>query len=109
SIRDRMRTTAAGETGAFMDQNQNAVTQQNPADVFAVPLPTNGTPFQLPYDKDTLPLILTGPHVIGTSVPGNPVTADNLVLNTTNNALDVTFDRDIDATTFQPANILRIT
>ena len=98
--------------GNLMDQNQNAVIAEEPLDVFAVPTPVNGTPFQLPYTQDTLPLIIPGPHVVDTSVAFNPAAnlsaTDNLVLNGTNNAVDVTFDRDIDPTTFTPANIVRI-
>src|SRR5207244_1169557 len=82
-------------------------------DVFAVPTgtgvpgavtPTAGPPFQLPYDTTTLPLIIPGPQVSGTSVDFNakasPTATDNLVLNGTNNGIDVTFDRNIQAATF---------
>ena len=36
---------------------------------FAIPTPIGGVPFQLPYQQDTLPLIIPGPHVASTSVP----------------------------------------
>jgi subtilisin-like proprotein convertase family protein len=106
--------------GNFMDENQNTFTGETPSgtspgDVFAIPTPTDGPPFQLPYSQDTLPLIIPGPHLAGTngtSVAFNPKAnlsaTDNLVLNGTNNGIDVTFDRNIDPTTFTPANILRI-
>src|SRR5262249_29886790 len=55
-----------------------------------------------------LPLIIPGPHFVGSSVPNNPATSDNLVLNGTNNAVDVTFDRDVAPTSFTTANVLRI-
>ncbi|HXG10475.1 MAG TPA: Ig-like domain repeat protein [Gemmataceae bacterium] len=94
--------------GNLMDQNHNAITTEIPTDIFAVPTPVNGAPFELPYDQDTLPLIIPGPHVVRTSVPNNPPTPDNLVLNGTNNAVDITFDRDIVPTSFTTANILRV-
>lgn len=53
--------------GNFMDQNQNAVTADlihAPSDVYAVPNPVNGVPFQLPYSASTLPLIIPGPHPV---------------------------------------------
>jgi len=75
--------------GNLMDQDQNAFTGDTVFDTFAVPKPVNGIPFQLPYVGDTLPLIIPGPHVITTGVPNNSLSADNLVLNGTNNAVDV--------------------
>jgi len=80
-----------------------------PGDTFAIPTPLDGGPFTLPYNTDTLPLVIPGPHVVSSSVPGNPATSDNLVLNNTNNAVDVTFDRNIVASTFTSANIIRVT
>ncbi|MFO0926215.1 MAG: Ig-like domain repeat protein [Gemmataceae bacterium] len=77
-------------------------------DVFAVPNPENGVPFRLPYTTDTLPLIIPGPYVTGSTVPDNPTSADNLVLNGTNGVIDVTFDRDIDPTTFTSDNVLQV-
>jgi subtilisin-like proprotein convertase family protein len=117
-IVDRMRTSLTNlarpaTTGNLIDEDQDAVTGEGPSgnspqDVFAVPAPVNEAPFHLPYSQDTLPLIIPGPHVTVTSVPNNPATADNLVLNGVNNAVDVTFDRDIQAGTFTTANILRV-
>src|SRR5262249_25955554 len=59
--------------GNWMDQNGDGVTKQNvyvdpllrhdAGDVYAVPTPLAGGPFQLPYDdKHSLPLIIPGPH-----------------------------------------------
>jgi subtilisin-like proprotein convertase family protein len=91
----------------------------SPGDVFSVPAPLSSGPFQLPYSQDTLPLIIPGPHPSlaanldnGTSVSFNPqwnsTSTDNTVLNGTNNGIDVTFDRNINASTFTTANVLRI-
>src|SRR5262249_30053193 len=68
-------------SGNFMDQNANGIPQEANGDAYAAPRPTNGFPFTLPYDLGTLPLILPGPHVASTSVPGNAASSDNLVLN----------------------------
>src|SRR5262249_47146054 len=54
------------------------------------------------------PLIVPGPHVISTDVPGAPAASNNLVLNSAVSAIDVTFDRDMDPATFKPAQILRV-
>ena len=55
-----------------------------------------------------LPLIIPGPHIIATQVPGQTKTADNLILNATANSIDVTFDRDMDPSTVSAADILSI-
>jgi subtilisin-like proprotein convertase family protein len=101
----------ASSPGNLMDQNHNAITNEASVDVFAIPTPVNGVPFMLPYSQDTLPLIIPGPHVVSSSVDFNPAsagTSDNLVLNGTNNAVDVTFDRNMQPGSFTAANILRI-
>src|SRR5262249_31776118 len=82
-IRDLVRTPAG--PGHLMDQNQDAVGGQTPADgstgfpgdLFSAPSPTTnsrffnfGTGLQFfgpPYDQDTQPIILPGPHVTNTS------------------------------------------
>jgi subtilisin-like proprotein convertase family protein len=92
--------------GNQMDQNANAIENEGSVDRFAVPLPENGIPFTAPFVDQTLPLIIPGPHVVSTSVPNNPVTSDNLVLNGTNNAIEVTFDRDIASGSFTSADII---
>jgi subtilisin-like proprotein convertase family protein len=116
--------------GNFMDMNQNArtgevATSTGIGDEFVVPTPLAGSgPFQLPYNQNTLPLIIPGPHlatgsavnpftgntdtVTGTFVNGQPVTPDNLVLNGTNNSIDIVFDRNMDPTTISTADILRM-
>jgi subtilisin-like proprotein convertase family protein len=105
-------------SGNTMDQDGNAVRAENPGDLFIMPTPLNGIPFQLPYDQNTLPIIVPGPHIVSTFVPGEPVTVDqngtpvaniqNLVTNTTVNSIDIVFDRNMDPTTVTPASILRI-
>ncbi len=105
-------------TGNMMDQNGDTVRGENPGDLFIAPRPLQGIPFQLPYDTTTLPIIVPGPHVISTFVPGEPTTVDrsgtptpnveNLVLNGTVNSIVIVFDRNMDPTTVTPASILRI-
>jgi subtilisin-like proprotein convertase family protein len=90
--------------GTLMDQFGNAQT----GNVYAVPRPLNGTPFQPPYDQNTLPIIVPGPHIVSTFVNGSPVTSDNLVLNSPNTAIDVVFDRDMNPATFSGAQVLRM-
>jgi subtilisin-like proprotein convertase family protein len=128
NVRDRIRLPGTSSPlGRLMDQNANAVTgepptPQSPGDVYAVPLPLSGPPFQLPYDQSTLPLIVPGPHVASTFVPGAPAMVQqwtgssenlvpntgNLVLNGTVSSLDVVFDRDMDPSSIAGAAILRI-
>ena len=99
--------------GNFVDQNQNTITDEPSSsttlgDVFAIPTPTAGGPFVLPYDASTLPLIIPGPYIISTSVVGQPASPDNLVLNGTNDSIDVTFDRDMMPNALNNTNILRM-
>lgn len=53
-----------------MDQNNNSIRGENDTvnafanDRFAMPTPNLQVPFQGPYDPDTLPLIIPGPHVV---------------------------------------------
>jgi subtilisin-like proprotein convertase family protein len=73
------------------------------SDLFAIPQSAGTTiPFAQPLADETLPLIVPGPHMVSSSVPGSPLTADNLVLNKTNDAIDITFDRDILVSSFTP-------
>jgi subtilisin-like proprotein convertase family protein len=102
-------TTAGGvNPGNLMDQNNDGIAGQPNLDAFAAPRPLNGVPFQLPYDQNTLPLIIPGPHVVSTFVTGNPTTPDNLVLNQSANSLTIVFDRDMNPATIAVANILRV-
>ena len=134
-------STATLSTGNMMDQNGNAVKGEDPTvapvvgttpgDLYAAPSPMqpanqpttydltpgSGNLFpQGPYDQNTLPLIVSGPHVVSTDAgspvtagtPGPQGTADNLVLNAKNSILDVTFDRDMNPASFTPAQVLQI-
>jgi subtilisin-like proprotein convertase family protein len=110
--------------GNFMDMNQNTRTGEAPSfnslgDEFVIPTPLPGNaPFNLPYSQDTLPLIIPGPHlaagtpggtvVTGTFVNGKPATPDNLVLNGTNNSIDIVFDRNMNPATVANAALLRM-
>lgn len=116
------------KTGNLMDQDASSPAGTQPTfatsgfangslgDVYAVPTPTNtknlnwfdGEFLPAPYDQNTLPLIVPGPHIISSHVPGAPVTSDNLVTNGTVSAIDVTFDRDMNPSTITVASILRI-
>ena len=88
-------------TGNFLDQDGNGVPGEVPADDYSVP---NG--------RNSLPLIVPGPHVSTTSVTGvkGIVSAgpDNLVNNDTVNSIGVTFDREMQVSSFTPAQVLSI-
>jgi len=100
--------TSGGSNGNAMDQNANGIPGEA-SDIFAAPAPLGGAPFLAPYDTATLPLIVPGPHLVSSFVPGVANrTADNLALNATVGSLDVTFDRDMDPSTFAAAQVLRI-
>jgi subtilisin-like proprotein convertase family protein len=113
-ITDMHRTPTSN--GNAMDQNGNAIPGEDPGDIYAVPTPLNGVPFEPPYANDSLPLIIPGPHVVATdAVYGTPsataqvsATADNLVTDTTVSAVDVVFDRDMNPATFTPSQVLQI-
>jgi hypothetical protein len=98
--------------GNTMDQDSDAVSGEFNVDSFAMPTPTNGIPYQFPFNSSTLPLMISGPRLSGSSVPGY---ANSLVLG--NNAatqIDVTFDTDINQNpafgpVFTNANIIRMT
>jgi subtilisin-like proprotein convertase family protein len=117
-IRDAILPLTGG-TGNFMDQNANgiadqAITSSSEGDGYFAPNSinpnnpnVNGTPFQAPYNQSTLPLIVPGPHVIGATVPGG-TGSDNLVLNGTVSSITVTFDRDMNASSFTGAQVLRL-
>ena len=116
NISDRVRTVVGAATvlGNPMDQNANAIAGQANLDRFATPTPINGTPFVAPYVIATQPLIIPGPHMVGSSVPNAAVGDDDLVLAGVATAVDVTFDRDINAVlangpVFTTANVIRIT
>jgi subtilisin-like proprotein convertase family protein len=106
--------------GNFMDQNANGSAGEvwsiggTTGDAFAAPTPTGSTPspFQFPFDKNTLPLIIPGPHIVDTQAVAPAAnlsaTEKNLVLNTTVSAINVTFDRDMNPSSFTTGNILSI-
>jgi subtilisin-like proprotein convertase family protein len=124
-IRDRIRQVAGGApvAGNFMDQDADGVEAEAAVvgvglgDVYAAPRPTStGGSFQLdangffagPYDQDSLPLILPGPHVIRSGVPGAPAAGDNLSQDRPVNGLDLTFDREMAILSFTGADVLRV-
>ena len=109
SLGTAVTTTNAGNT---MDQNGDGVEGDPALDQFSVPGTTTGVPFATPLQRDSLPLIVPGPRVVGTQVVNDDGTigsaGPNLVLNGTVSALDVTFDRDMQASTFTAEDVLRV-
>jgi subtilisin-like proprotein convertase family protein len=116
---------SAAQPGAPMDQNSDGQGGEDPTkglfilsspgDLFEAPNPAPPSPAIFfgpfsppPFDSTTLPLMISGPHVASTRVPGAPVTPDNLVTDRSVSALDVTFDRDMQVSTFTPADVTRI-
>ena len=110
-----------------MDQNadgtpdENAVTTSfigtTPGDVYAVPTPQPRTAIRFfgaasilspPFNQNTLPLIVPGPQVLATSVPGGDSANGNLITDGTTSTLSVTFDRPMKVSTFTPAQIVQI-
>jgi subtilisin-like proprotein convertase family protein len=129
SIRDTIRTVAANgsvQTGNLMDQNANGVGGEDPrlggiiglapGDIYAVPRPAPLAPVLFggavltppPYDHTTQPLIVSGPHIVQTYVPGAQATPDNLVTDSTVSQLAIVFDRDMNPSTLTSASILRM-
>ena len=117
----------AAQTGDLMDQNGDGVGGRNPnvgvfpygsevfgtapGDVYAVPTPDpvdpevfDGQNVNPPYSPTSLPLMISGPRVVGSAVPGVTKTADNLVTDAAVPALDITFDRDMDPNTILVGN-----
>ena len=103
--------------GNLMDQDADGLEGEADVDAYAAPRPINGVPFQAAFDQGTLPLIVPGPHVIATNAVGpggtsgtaiTPTNGENLALNTTVSAVDVTFDRDMQAASFTAADVLRV-
>jgi subtilisin-like proprotein convertase family protein len=96
-------------TGATMDQNANGKSGQIPGDDFVVGEPTGFNS----YATGTLPLIVPGVHLSGTAAIDSTGTVissgtNNLVTNTTVNALQLTFDRNIQISSFTTSQILSI-
>jgi hypothetical protein len=122
TILDRIRASAANgpidpqnnqlDQDGDGDEGETAVVVGPPtnfSDVFAVPNPVDGVTFQNNYTAGSLPIVVTGPRVIGSQVRGQAASSDNLVMNATTNSLDVEFDRVMNTATFTAADILRIT
>jgi subtilisin-like proprotein convertase family protein len=105
TISDRIFTRNSPTAGALMDQNANGVGGQFPGDFYAVPRPINGAPFSAPFDPNTLPIIIPGPQMTGSSIPG---ASGSLATDAVVNALDVSFDRDMEVSTFTPTQVLRM-
>ena len=109
----------------FIDQNGNGIENDrpliNPAgdletpDGFSIPDPKSDIVFELPYQVGSLPVVIPGPRVVKTHVPGQfvpgpglPPNTENVVKDTTAKSIDIEFDRVINASTFTPADVLRI-
>ena len=110
-----------------MDQNADGTSDQNPlttpftgltpGDVYAVPMPQptvaghasarTSYPPSAPFNQNTLPLIVPGPHVVEYLGAGRH-RFDNLVLNGTTSTFNVTFDRPMQVGTFTPGQVLQI-
>jgi subtilisin-like proprotein convertase family protein len=118
--------------GDPMDQNADGTPDQNavttlftgltPGDVYATPNPQPAVPVNFmgapsilkpPFEQNTLPLIVPGPQVLSTVAVnslGQPSTgSDDLILNGTTSAYNLTFDRPIQTSTFTPSQVLQIT
>ncbi len=129
SITDRIRSVTSTGTivsGNQMDQNSDGTTGEDPrsspflgtspGDIYADPTPTplspttfSGTVFAPPFDRTTQPLIVPGPHVINTFVPGVLPTPDNLVTDQTVSRLAITFDRAMDTASLMSSGaVLRV-
>lgn len=105
NVRDRIRRPLQGPgSGNPMDQDSDGDPGEVNSDAYAIPSPQ----FFATSLQETLPLIVPGPHVVSSQVPGAPVSGDNLVLNAAVNAIDVTFDRDMDPNSFTPNRVLQI-
>lgn len=110
---------AAADQGNQMDQDADGTTYEIVGDTFSNPRsvlmpgqladdPRNGAAFTIPYDPLTLPLVVTGPRIVSSAAVGQTPSSDNLFLNSTASAITVTFDRDMDASTFTAADVIRI-
>ena len=107
----------ATTTGNLMDQNANGIPGQA-TDYFANPIAANPTtnPFTGPYDPTTLPIVIGGPRVVSSFVPGgvsdptgSAQPGKNLVLNGTVSSIDVTFNQAMNPATFTAAQVLSMT
>jgi subtilisin-like proprotein convertase family protein len=112
-------------SGAGMDQNADGTSDENPVtspytglspgDAYMAPMPQTAVPFTFnsnnlfdpPFNQNSLPLIMPGPYVTSTSVPGGSG-SENLVVDGTASSLNVTFDRPIQVATVTPGQVLSI-
>ena len=132
NIRDAIRTVDAGgivKNGNLMDQDNIPDRIVGVDTSYATPAPLNPLlPGAPPYDNATLPLIVSGPYVIGSElgryqdgdktkpVIWNPTSTGELLalnvapsqINFMAQFIDVTFDRNMDPTTFTTADILEM-
>ena len=113
-ISDRIRVAdLAGNLisrGNAMDQDTDAIKRESREDLFEAPKRSSPlqTPLTGPFVRDTLGLVVPGPQLISSHIPGTAVTSDNLALNQTVSQIDVTFDRDMAPGLFTAADMLRI-
>jgi hypothetical protein len=98
-------------TGTVMDQNGNGVSGQITGDDYVVGQPTGFTT----YATGTLPLIVPGPSIVSTlpvnqagTVISQTGSINNLVVNNVVGGVQVTFDRNIQISSFSAAQILGI-
>jgi subtilisin-like proprotein convertase family protein len=105
SITDQIRQES-GTIGNLMDQDADGVSGTT-ADFLVIDGSTRPDPFVPALKILTQPLVIPGPHLVSTSMPGQAVSTDNLVLNASATAIDLTFDRAMDPTTFTLADIVR--
>jgi len=129
TITDQVRIVTAGgpRWGNEVDQNADGIAGQDPmttayfgvtpGDAYVAPTPARGAPtwfgpdptslLAAPFDPKTLPLIVPGAHVADAWANGS-TGPDNLLLNGTTSSLYVRFDRRMNASSFTPADVLRI-
>jgi subtilisin-like proprotein convertase family protein len=101
---NKMNQAGDALDGVSTDTNGNQVV----SDKFAVPRPLGTSPFQAPYDPNTLPLIIPGPHTVGSYIPGNPIQLDNQVLDSTSLGITVTLPAEIVPGSFTLSKIQKI-
>lgn len=123
-------TNAFLSPGHLMDQNGDGLGGQNPntggqgvagseivglapGDIYAVPTPNpidpevfNGQNVNPPFSPTTLPLMISGPHIVNSYVPGTATTKtpDNLVTDKAVLGFDIVFDRNMDPNTITVGN-----
>ena len=113
--------SSTASSGNQMDQNPATDTivngsHQRNGNFYANPSPLNpaaNSPFAAPYDTTTLPIVIGGPRVVGSFVPGgtsdptgSAQPGNNLVLNGTVSSIDVTFDEPMNPATFTATQVL---